>query len=249
MATTDTAFTVPRHEFVPPASSDEIVLAPPLATLQTHQEATVLVTAAGLAYLPGGIGAAFAKGARQGGGLIGGLVAAGVSSAAKAASDRREANAAQPAAVPAAVQKALQRRNAFAAGYADVVSVRCKSTLLSQFMWIDAGGGSDKVKIDLRGIKAEQLAATIAVRRLLIEGSWILQEALASLRSQPIAGRPLAEQISDTDAVLDELRDLIEGADLTREEVAECALKRHPEFAEFESVPAMAELYSKLING
>jgi hypothetical protein len=83
----------------------------------------------------------------------------------------------------------------------------------------------------------------------LVEGAWVMQQALARLRSEPAPQRPLAETIDGTDAVLNGLRELIDGAGLTREEVADCALQQHPEFAEFESVPAVAKVYSALIKG
>ncbi len=131
MATSGTTMTIARHGFVPARSPEEIVLAPTVSTVQTSQEGNMLLTAAGMAHLPPSVGVAFAKGARQsggGGGLIGGLVAAGVSSAVTAASNRRQVKASGPAEVPPAMQAALKRRKAFAASYADVVSLRYKDS-------------------------------------------------------------------------------------------------------------------------
>ncbi len=73
-----------------------------------------------------------------------------------------------------------------------------------------------------------------------------MQEALSLLGSEPTPQQPLADTINDTDEVLRALQELIESAGLTREEVVDNALARHPEFAEFESVAAVAELYSAL---
>jgi hypothetical protein len=250
---TGTTMTVARHGFVPARTTADIVLAPTICTVETSMDGTLLLTAGGVAYLPGSVGGVFLESATESAKSVYGVGEA-VTSAVKAVSDRRQADAAQPIGVSASVQAALQKRNAFAAGYADVVSVGYKSRLTSK-IWVDLSGssGTDNHQILLVGSKKvggpEQLATMIAVRRVLVEGAWVMQEALARLRSEPAPQRPLAETIDVTDAVLNALRELIDGAGLTREEVADCALQQHPEFAEFESVPAVAKVYSALIKG
>lgn len=251
---TDTTMTVARHGFVPAPSTEEVVLTPEVHRVSTSDEGNLVLTAAGVVYLATSPGSRFLSGAKWGGDVAGGLgklTAKGM----QAAYDRTQEKRAQPTGIPAPIQAALKRGRSFAAGFTDVVSVQYKSTWASKVLWLDVTESGETHSHKIGGLNAdshekmEQLAATIAIRRVLAEGTWVMQEALAHLRSEPAPQRPLADTISATEAVLDALRKLIDGAGVSRKQIAERALRQHPEFAEFESVPAVAEVYSALITG
>jgi len=248
-----TTISVARHGFFASPSTKDVLLAPKVERLQTYDAGYLELTATGVAYLAGSrssVGEAFVKGASESGQSVygvGELVAGGLQNLY----DRRQTKDV-PTGLPADVQVALKRRKSLVAGYGDIVSVRYKSLgKWSQIVLLEVAdsSGSGSAKIDLRNRKAEEIATTIAVRRVLVEGTWIMQEAVTGLRSEPAIPRPFAEKIAETDDVLKTLQQLIDSAGLTRKQVAERALQQYPQFAEFESVPAVAEAYSALIKG